>query len=424
MNETVVFAEAELGATRERLIDGVFDFGLLIEALVFYDRVYLNGPRADAFASLCRRLAGDGDVDDFLTLLRDGEIVMLDHDHYTCIQVEHEGSTAAKAMNLRDPMAIAGQSFELRSLAAPGLDTVLSGSQRVKLRRAVLKSLTLIRLDERQEDSLVLDATGDYADAEKVTIALGQLAESQGVQMPPGALANGIERVEGGFVRVSWTCDLKRLNREAQRELGVETEVLSATAPLGAFILRNRMLRAARVVGADIHTSHPIEQLVAQKLEEAGARNRSAESVVRDLMRRADFPDIRGEANLGLVRLSDALRFRKKAGAFRRWLHQERTQDRDAVLAYLGEFESDAGLRSIPKRLISLSVAAAGSVVGAAVGGGVGAAVGSAIGGAAGAAAEQFLTEIKDGLVGDWKPVVFGSWLSREMTRAALGRKA
>jgi hypothetical protein len=423
MNETVVFAEAELGATREPLVDGLFDFGLLVEALVFYDRIYLNAPRPEAFVSLCRRLAMDGDMNDFLALLRAGEIVLLDHDHHTCIQIEHEGSTAAKATNLRDPLSIAGRTFEVQSLGAPELAAILSGSQRVKLRRAALKNLTLIRLDQRHEDSLVLDATADYADMDKVALALRQLAEGEGVPMPPGPLAREIVRAAEGFVKVSWIPDLERLSGDAQKRLGADKHVLTATSPLGAFTMRNRMLRAARAQGADVHASRPLDQLVARKLEEAGNQNRTATSIVCELMKRADFPDIRTEANLGLIKLSDALRFRKKAGAFRRWLHQERTQDRDAILAYLGEFETDAGIRGIPKRFISIAVAAAGTALGGVVGGHAGAVAGAAIGSATGGAAEQFLTELKDGLIGNWKPVVFGSWLSREIPKAAMKRK-
>jgi hypothetical protein len=112
MSVPAAFVQVEGRAPGERFAEGVLDFGRLVEALVFYDRVYLAAPRADVFVALCRRLLADGDFAEFIALLQRNEIIIVDYDFFSLIQVTGPESTAGKAMHLRDPITIAGKVFE------------------------------------------------------------------------------------------------------------------------------------------------------------------------------------------------------------------------------------------------------------------------------------------------------------------------
>jgi hypothetical protein len=203
MSVAAAFVQLEGRVPGERLVEGVLDFGRLVEALVFYDRMYLAAPRAQAFVALCRRLLSDGDFNAFLALLREHELIIVDYDFYTSIQIAGPESTAAKAMHIRDSITSAGKVFEHHSLGAPALQALLSGSQRVKLRRAALEELFLIKQGDKGR-SLIDDANADYGDPAVVSFILSRLAAVEGpaiiLPLSPDLHASGDPNVELGQV--------------------------------------------------------------------------------------------------------------------------------------------------------------------------------------------------------------------------------
>lgn len=418
MNETVeraAFVDLEPTIPREHLVDGVLDFGRLVEALVFYDRVYVSAPREAPFLSLCRRLKSDDDFSDFVALLQNREVIIVDRDFYTSIQITDAVSLAAKAMNLVDPLSAAGKSFEQRSLGAPALQSIVADSERVELARAALEHLFLIKLGKNGA-LLTKDADRDYATPATASFLLAELAGAVGVPLSDRVLVRDVVTDGAGFTRVTWTVDFERLNEEARRVTGLDGPVIRPTDPLGAAIGRDRLLWSARVTESDLHLSRPMDVFVTNKLREAGHLAKGVHDIITPVSQEAEFPDLRGDSNNGLIGLGDALRFRSKAKRFRRWLHDERTHDRDAVSAYLGEFTRDSGLTSAAQKVLSISGAAIGGIVGAAVTGPDGALAGAA----AGAVTQTLISELAGALTSTWRPIIFGSWLNRAIERRQL----
>lgn len=117
------------------------------------------------------------------------------------------------------------------------------------------------------------------------------------------------------------------------------------------------------------------------------------------------------------------MNFREHSSPFRAWLQHESDRDRDTIIAYHNEFTKQSGLRNLARRAVEMFGVIAGGVASQALTTLVSPSMevnhpiryaALSIGAAAGGAAASYLIEIGTAMK-DWKPVVFGNWLSEQV---------
>jgi hypothetical protein len=177
-------------------------------------------------------------------------------------------------------------------------------------------------------------------------------------------------------------------------------------------------------MNGDLYLGSPISSLAGDKLYECAKAVR-LEKIIDELKAEVAFPDIRALVNTGVLPFSEVLQCRKRSGNFRRWLQDESERDRSALVAYHDEFGQNSGLARAGRKALQLfGIFFAGSAA-QAITSSLDASLSNAdpiskvtftAGGAGAAALLAYAFQIGTAFR-EWKPVVFGKWLSDRIKR-------
>jgi hypothetical protein len=193
---------------------------------------------------------------------------------------------------------------------------------------------------------------------------------------------------------------------ELAKALGKDLNFDNGT-PLAGACNSNKHIQGAMILNCDLFLGKPLSSLVGFKLSEAISRVNKSQNILESLYHKVEFPDIRALVNNGTLKLDDVLSIRKKAKRFREWLQTEKARDRDAIIAYHNEVSNSLGLSKLGNKSLNFFGVIGGSIAGSIIGQESGALIGATSG-----AGLQYLINLGLKYGTEWKPVIFGNWLS------------
>lgn len=394
------------------------DFGLLAEALIYYDTSLINVSNSHDFGVLLEWFIRQDKFSDFLALVKDGSLKLYDY-AFTTNPVEKNG--VVSLWSVVDPIQERPNSFEQRFLSSKAVKSILSHThQREKLYKVLRGNVIEAKADEFGR--AIENARHDFEDASRnsllVQAFVDELYSLKSLGKPPEVLTTIRLSPDTGLKRVSWNIDLNQLKSLAGPSLGFHLG-----SPLSASGYSNRLIWSAAALGCDLYLSRPLSVLIGDKLFETQDHVDKTHKLIDTLQENVEFPDIRALVNTGQIGLSEVLGIRKKAQKFRNWLQDESGRDRNALIAYHHEVAKETGLATAGRKALSLFGVIGGGAIGSVVGGTIGSAVGpmgTLAGGAAGSAAGGavgYVFDVASRLGADWRPVVFGTWLKQRIEK-------
>jgi hypothetical protein len=400
--ETWAYQSPEL-----RNVGWILDLGLIAESLIYYDRILLNVPTQPQLARLFQWLIEQESFEDFLGLVKAGEVVLYDYS-FVSAPVLKDGVFAP--INLQDEIQSRPNTFEQRFLYHPDVEAVLPRSRHRRKIYPVFRG-RVIEVKADEFGSAVANAVADARDPKRAAAILQAFVEplfKMRGGTAPIVKATVVEK--DGLVHTNFNVDLDAIAKLAG-PIGFHRG-----SPLAASINANRYIWSASRQRCDLFLQSPIDGLVGDKLYEAVRTVQRPSTLIQQLQATVEFPDVRALVNRGQLSFSDALAIRSKAGRFRNWLQNESERDRDAIIAYHNEVARESGLVRFGRRSLSLL----GVIGSGALGGALGAlAGGPAAGGVAGAGASAlgYLLDIGSRVGSEWRPVVFGNWYRDRIER-------
>lgn len=388
---------------------GELDFGLMAEALVYYDQVLINVLNQPQFAEFLRWFINQGKYQDLIALFNDETLQVYDYAFITTA-IEFEGKY--DVINIQDPIQEKPNTFEQRFLYHPSVNDCLKHARdRDKLYKALRNKVTEVKASEFGH--AVENARIDYLNPQRSSLLIQALLDEVYPLLnrgkPPTVTAK-IEAIAGSPTqhRITWNVNIQEISDSLGKNLNLHIET-----PLTAAAQCNRFLWSAANLNCDLYLGKPMSTLVGDKLYESGYRIVKSKAIIEQLIAEVEFPDIRTLVNTKKINLDDILFFRKKAMKFRKWLQEEVTHDRNAIIAYHNELAKEAGYTTIGRktlRLFGLLGGLSGPIAGGLIGGNVAGIPATVLGPIAGKGME-YLFDLVSKLNANWRPVIFGNWI-------------
>lgn len=382
------------------------DVGLVAEALVMYDQVFVGFQSDEQFARLVAWFKGQGQLKSLVELLREAALVPYYFAFHTG-PIHHDADDTWEVWNIQDEEAAQTSVFAKRVLNSGRLDGLVHKSEREALKDAALAHVVEVKSSDF--GAMVENARLDYQTEDRAAVLVEMVTDE--VYRDMGLLrAPRIEcRIgrDGYKGTLTWNVDFRAI----AVALGGKERFHTGT-PLGGAAFGAKMLWAAALEGLDLYLAEPLTRYAAYKLGEGSAKGKT-KVAIGELIERVEFPDIRALVNLNKLRISDVLVLRRKGQKFRNWLSAERDLERDAVHGYMGEFARDAGWTKNLGKVVSAVGALGGAAAGAALAGSLG-----AVGGAVTGEGIAYVLNLASRLDEGWKPVVFGNWAIAQVERA------
>jgi hypothetical protein len=385
------------------------DLGLLSEALLYYDTVYLNVPTQLAFARLLLWATRDNSLDLLVRLLKDRTIVILDYAFFTA-PIQKDG--VASLWNVQDPLMMKKDSFSERFLDHADVTKVIDR----RIRREVEFALRGRVLQEFADSySPAIDAARtDLDSAERCTTIVQALVDEvyrACRRSDAPQIISSIER-RGETRTVTWNFPLDELSRISDGKINAGGHL-----PFTAAAQANKFLLTSARHGCDLYLPSPMSTLLGHKLHDSASAAK-IQGVISQLEAQVEFPDIRELVNTGHLSFKDIVQIRRKSAKFRTWLQSEAERDGDALVAYHHEVAKESGFVVAARRALKLFGALGGAAIGAAVETKFGGTQGAMVGALAGTGLGE-LSAVSASLAADWKPVVFGKWLEERVVSNA-----
>ena len=392
------------------------DVGLLAEAFIYYESLFVNVTNQPQFAELLNWFIEQGMYDTFLALVRDGTIMLYDYAFATSAVL---ANGEYSIMNIQDTVQAQPNSFERRFLYHPDVLQVIKGIHRPKKFYEAFRG----RVIEAKADafgSAIENARGDFADARRNALILqsfvDELYRFRELGRPPEITV--IVEPESQNTKRTYTWNV---NFDELAQLAGEPLHFHKGTPLTAGAHCNRLLLSASQQRCDLYLGRPMSSLVGDKLYETVSTPIKLAETIGELQAEVEFPDVRNLVNSGKLTFKDVLMIRRKAVKFREWLQSEADRDRNAIIAYHHEVMKESGMTRLGRTTLSLFGILSGGAVGSLIGDAATGSIGGAIGGAAGAGM-TYLLELAAKLGQDWRPVVFGNWM-QDRIKKLLGKR-
>jgi hypothetical protein len=402
------------------------DVGLLAETLVYYEKLLVYPGNRHEFASLVRWFAQRGLINELIALLRYGVLQIYD---YAFLVQTFVDRGQFHLLNITDTVMSQPNSFWGRYIDNGILIKEFSSHLEFEqFQQAIDGKVIEVKVDDF--GPTVENANADYFNPKRNALLTQLLLEDLYAEKglgPPPEVEVSVRRSQSGSVELSWNFDAEAI-AGSLGITGVDTRVSPGlaflTLPLSAAANANRYLLSAMSQQSDLFLPQPISVPVGDKLYEASIGQ--TQVAIEEFQEEVEFPDLRLLVNGGEIEFQDVLLFRCKAGRFRKWLQDEADRDRSALLAYHKEVAVEVNFtRGLRKSLHLFGVLGGGSALGAAVGtqtsadplvgGVVGAIVGSGL---------SYVSQLGEGLMADWKPVVFGNWYSARIAKIREANRA
>lgn len=390
---------------------GTIDVGLLMEALIFYDRVYFGITSDRQFEALVLWFRSQGMVEELIALMSDGVLVPYYYAFVTLAGVV-EGNWIV--MNIQEQRQADGPAFEAAVLRSGTLEAT---TRKHSLRERIIDAALAHHVEVKADDfgSALRNAEADYSTADRasllVQVLVDELYRDLGLVKPP-QIAAQIERKDDVRL-IRWGIDLGIFERSLGKTLAV-----APGTPLAGAAFGTKALWTARQLGADLYVSAPMSDYLEYKIAE-GSRETKSKLIVDSLVAEVAFPSVRKLANTNQIGFREVAELRTHSRRFRDWLRTESSLDRSAIVAYQEEIARASGWAKGLRRALSLSGVVAGAASGAALAGPLG-----AVGGAVAGEALKYVIDLAATFDDGWRPRVFGDWARARIDRALGERRS
>jgi hypothetical protein len=381
------------------------DIGLLAEALIYYDQVFINVANQPQFAEFINWFVAQRKYPDLLTLFQDETIIFYEYSFATAAVLD-VATDSFITVNLQDPIQEKPNTFEQRFLYHESLNPCFKNSrERIRLYKALRGKV--IEVKAKDFGSSIENAKTDYLDPKRSALLVQSFVHEVYPLLKLGdipSITATVEAVPNGH-RTTYNINFNELSRTLGRNLNFDRGT-----PLTGILHCNRLIWSAAQQNADLYLGNPMANLVGDKLYESHLRNTKLKETIGQLNQEVEFPNIRQLVNEGKLDLSEILRIRKKAKRFRDWLQSESDRDRNAIIAYHNEVAKELGIVKLGRRslrlfgLLGIPVAEA-YVTQNSPG------VEPAIVAAGASAGLAFVLDVASKIGEDWKPIVFGNWV-------------
>lgn len=384
------------------------DIGLMAEALIYYDTVFVNITNQPQFATFIEWFINQGKYDEFLSLVSDGTIQFYDYSFFTSA-VKKDG--VMSIWNIQDPIQEKPNTFEQRFLYHEAVQAVLPTGRKRKHFYSALRN-RVIEVKSNEFGTAIENARKDYEQPRRNALILqsfvDELYKFRKLGHPPQIEAKVMS--SNGLTNIQWNINFSEITRLAGKELHFHDQT-----PLTASAISNRPIWSAASLNCDLYLSKPMSVVTGDKLYETGFRVLKKNSIIESLQKTVEFPDVRNLVNDSKLNLDDVLLIRNKAVKFRNWLQAEGERDRDALIAYHNEVAKESGFTKTSRAALNIFGIMSGTAIGAVVETKLPGISGAVIGAAAGAASTEFLVGVAKKIDKEWKPIVFGDWMKNRI---------
>jgi hypothetical protein len=384
------------------------DIGLMAEALIYYENVFINITNQPQFAAFVEWFIKQGKYDKFLSLVSDGTIQFYDYSFHTAA-VTKDG--VMSIWNIVDSIEEKPNTFNQRFLYHKSVQAILPTGRKRKLFYAALRD-RVIEVKASEFDISIENARRDAREPRRNALILqsfvDELYRFRGLGHPPQIDVKVVPSVNER-IDVTWNINFDELTKLAGKELGFH-----AQTPLNANAISNRFIWSAASLNCDLYLPKPMSIVVGDKLYETGFRVLKNNSIIDTLQTSVEFPNVRNLVNEAKLELDDVLMIRKKARKFRRWLQTEGERDRDALIAYHNEVAKDSGFTKVSRAALNIFGIMGGAAIGSIIESQLPGLPGAAIGATA-VAGTEYLFDVARKINQDWKPVVFGEWMKQRI---------
>jgi len=389
------------------------DIGVFAEAFIYYEKVYVVMSTPQQFEEFVMFFIKGNKVDALIELIKNKVINFF---YYTFLST---------AMNNPERREFSMWNFNFTKGKYPHSDFIrlivnpanlpISSKRRHLLWKAIVDNV----IDENspEYDPPILDAKDAMQDGRKVSILIQAYLDDIYKKLKAGKPPIIETRID------SWTPEkwniVTNYNFTIVNDLTQSKMDFRQEMPLIGEVQSNRIIWTSLIKGYDLFLGDVMSQVVGNKFEEAEEKINKAENVIDELKARVEFPDIRSLVNNGLLGVEEIFNIRIHAEKFRIWLQQEGERDRDAIIAYHNEVTRASG--------ISKSVSSTLKLFGIITGGLASPAyqlitndlstTSNLVAGGAGIMLGGFLNNVASSISKDWRPVVFGEWIKKELKK-------
>lgn len=384
------------------------DIGLLAEALIYYDQVLIDPGYLLNFIDLINWFIKQDKYDLFLSLIKDDIIKIYNFAFFTN-SVEKDGEYTL--WNINSPEQAEPNSFLRRYLYDEQINQCIPNRRdRIKIYKAFENRV--VEAHPQSFNLAIENAREDFKNPKRsallVQVLVDELFPLLKLGQPPEINVKICNK--GTQTQIIYNINFDHLSQLIGKNID-----FNKGTPLTGEGHCNRLLWSAAQLNCDLFLGKPMSRLAGDKLYETGFKTTKIKNMIESLNIKVEFPDIRSLVNSDKLNIDDILFFRKKARKFREWLNEEGERDRDAIIAYHNEFSKENNLEKFGGKTLSIF----GRFGGPALGGFIGYSLGNAEGAVLGAVlgeAPSFIIELATKL-NDWKPVVFGNWLSNRIEK-------
>ncbi len=398
--KTIVPIEAWLYHSPKLKLNNInYDMGLVCEALVYYDKIFISIDNRDHFNAVILWFKKQNAFSKLLELMNEEIINFVFHSFMT-YPIYDPKNDAYSIWNLNDNESKNENVFNKRILYNSDLNNITKTRERTKLFRAIENNVVELKADEF--GSAIDNARSDASNPEKSNILIQSFIDDLYRQFnldKPIKVRSVIMRSSDKST-ISWNVNFDDLNKKTNNKLGIHKGI-----PLAGIAQSNKLIKTSSILKADLYLGSVMNSLVNNKLAEINSTNTKINSVVKELNVKVAFPKISDLVNNNILKFEDIMYIRKNAKKFRGWLQQEGDHDRDAIIAYHNEVAEKTKLTKFGFGLLSIT----GSIIGGAIGSVVVGPIGGALGGATGYMADKFILSFNE----EWKPMVFGNWVTK-----------
>jgi hypothetical protein len=396
------------------------DIGLFAEALVYYEHLWVNAGNQSQFALFVSWFVKKKLLGRLLQLIQDDVVKFYNYNFYTLPKV---GDKIVDLFNIVEQKANE-QTFAQHYLEKPEVISAFSDAKSYEdFCRAINDKV--VQANVADFESAIENARADFINPQRHTLLLQSLIDElylvKNLGTPPKVQTTIIT---DGFGRPQVRVDLDL--DEMAKLLGVKGvdyrvspgEALSGLAFSGAGKANNLIVSAMKS-GIDLYLPRPLSLITGDKLYEADMESTAkSHHTIQVLQEKVNFPDLRKLVNGGEIEFEEILNIRREAKRIRKWLQDGAEQDKDLVTAYHHEVTKAVGFTKYFGKTLEIFGKFSNTI-----GGAVGVIsmpdnpiAGALIGGLVGDKL-SFVGEVGNKMTNDWKPLVFGTWLTDRVNK-------
>lgn len=385
------------------------DLGLLAEALIYYDKIFLSINTVSEFEELIEWFSSQGKLGLFFRLLKEKTLCLFYY-HFMTTAINNQGIFSI--WNINAPQASNQSDFIRLVVYRSNLAKFMNSRKRARLYKIIEENL----IDEMSEgyDPPVENSRLALKQTERVDLLIQAYVDNLFKNFQPGVkppkIHSTIVNSEKDQFTINYNYDFKKLD-----ELIGAPGYFRGEIPVIGDAHSNRLIWTSSKYGWDLYLGDVMSTVVGNKLFEVEQSTNKSQKTISKLTEKVEYPNIRELTNQRIIDIDLIMKIRNHGSKFRGWLQQESERDRDEIVAYHQEVTKASGITKFTSSTLKLfgnllqygppfytavdqtpltRVIAAGANIGG-----------------------SFAKNIGESLEKDWKPVVFGDWVIKEVRK-------